>query len=120
MKRGSFFHRIVNVSGTDVLKGKVFYLTPKMLHFVLGHLQRKFSGRPLFDVVNAHLGICPWSIQDVRAGSILERYFFTKNFGTPPFRGDFDDVPEWYRQAVRVIESEMNVCMKSWEKKEKI
>ncbi len=118
LKRGAFFHRITNVSDADAVKGKVFYLTPQMINFLLSHLQRQFKNRPLFDVVNAHLGICPWSIQDVRAGEILERYFFTKNFNMPPFSGAFDDVPEWYRQAVRVIENEMNLCMKSWRKKD--
>ena len=119
LKRGAFYHRIRNVSDSDVLKNKVFYLTHRMVLFLLSHLQGTFKDRPLFDLVNAHLGICPWSIQDVRASGILERYFFTKNFNVPPFPGAFDDGPEWDRQAVRVIENEMNLCTKSWRKKEK-
>ena len=54
----------------------------------------------------AILGFCGALFIDDRINDIFERYYFEKKYNISSF-GNIDETPEWWKQIVWIIDSEM-------------
>ena len=48
----------------------------------------------------------PYQLLDADAQSVLNRYYYSLQFSTPPYPGSYDDQPAFWVSAVNIIQTE--------------
>ncbi len=77
------------------------------IHSLIEAVQQALPKRmPITTLLRTFLGICPMSLYDETAAEIINKYFYCKKWGLPPF-GSYEETPKWWIFAEQVIENEL-------------
>lgn len=117
------YHKIKNIKKCFI-KDKILIIDSlEKIYNLLDIVESQFKNVSLINILHTHLGICPNIFLNEFTNSVFERYYWEKNYNQSSF-GCFEDIPVWWKQIKKVIDSEIllieEIKQKEFEQKQKL
>lgn len=101
------------------IRNKLIYLDSfKKIGSLLDIVDCIIPNRPLLQILETHLGLCGHLYINEMSKNIFDRYLYEKRYNCSSFGNNFDQVPDWWKWIVKVIDYEIDLIHKI-ENKEK-
>lgn len=92
------------------LKNKVLIIDSfEKIHSLIDIVNKLIPNKPSLSILETHLGLCGGLFVSETTNIILERYYFEKKYNVSSFGNDYDQVPDWWKYFVNVIENELSL-----------